>query len=153
MRKELIITVFLIVAGFAHLSCADQRIECEKIAQRTEELLKAHDLEQLYASLSNWAKSSTSKAEFDERANRVIALLRKADNTLNFAKVRDGGVNPDGPVDLYKEFRAVGRGENTVDVEISIDLNLPTRLFDVCVKPTVGLVRSETCLTDALRKI
>ncbi len=154
MRKKSIIAIFLVAAGLVHLSCADQQIECEKVAQRTEVYLKANDLEQLYASLSDGAKSSTPRAEFDERAGRMIAELQKVDSTLSFVKVREGGINPDSFVDLYYEFRTVGTDSNKLDAEITIDLNGIPRLFDVCLKPTNSPpANPEICLTNALRKI
>jgi hypothetical protein len=154
MKKKISIAIVVMLATLAQLCCSEQRIECEKIAQRTESLLKERQLDHLYASLSHSAKSSTSKAEFDERANRVIAALQRVDETLSFTKVREGGVNPDGFADLYYEFRAVGSGTNKLDVEITIDLNGGPRLFDVCVRPTISPTSdSENCLTNALRKI
>ena len=156
IKKKLIIAAFLLAVCLMHLNCAnqrDQRVECEKVAQRTEALLKSNDLEQLYMSLSHGAKSSTPKTEFVERANRVMAELQSVDTTLNFVKVRDGGVNPDGFVDLYYEFRTVGTDTNKVDVEITIDLK-DGRLHDVCVIPSNSrTAESERCLTNALRKI
>lgn len=148
--------ILVLVLVAATVTCASYyKDRSEKISATTESLLQSNDFERIYESLNNSAKSLTPKPEFNDRANRLVALMREADPEMKFVKSHEGGVNPDAIRDMYCEYRSLGIGTKQIDVVIWISLSSGfAELYDVCVNPADReVVNTQHCLTNALRKI
>ena len=76
MRLKLTIGAVVLLLSLIAVNCAGYYKErSEKITAVTEVLLQSRDFEMLYESLDENAKSLTPKAEFLERANRLVGYI------------------------------------------------------------------------------